>query len=67
MITPAYCALMARYAQWMNSRLHAAIAAVHFFNHGTHHRGQLTTLMFQAGIDPGVTDLPWVLRDATTR
>lgn len=169
MITPAYCALMARYAQWMNTRLHAAlaslpdeerkrargaffgsmhetcnhllwgdriwfsrftgspftngqfgrgmyadfdvlrseraatdeavqrwaetlspdwlagtlrytsavdgkervlpraVAAVHFFNHGTHHRGQLTTLMFQAGIDPGVTDLPWVLADATTR
>lgn len=30
---------------------------VHFFNHQTHHRGQVTTLLFQAGIDPGVTDL----------
>jgi uncharacterized damage-inducible protein DinB len=40
-------------------RLPAAVAAVHLFNHGTHHRGQLTTLMKQAGIDPGVTDLPW--------
>lgn len=30
---------------------------VHFFNHQTHHRGQLTTLLFQAGIDPGTTDL----------
>jgi len=29
----------------------------HFFNHQTHHRGQATTLLFQAGIDPGVTDL----------
>ena len=29
----------------------------HFFNHQTHHRGQLTTLLFQAGIDPGETDL----------
>ena len=37
-----------------------AIAAVHMYNHGTHHRGQLTTLLKQAGIDPGVTDLPWV-------
>lgn len=26
-------------------------------NHQTHHRGQITTLLFQAGIDPGVTDL----------
>jgi uncharacterized damage-inducible protein DinB len=29
----------------------------HFFNHQTHHRGQLTTLLMQAGIDPGMTDL----------
>ena len=29
----------------------------HFFNHQTHHRGQATTLLFQAGIDVGVTDL----------
>ena len=41
-------------------RLPAAAAAVHMFNHGTHHRGQLTTLLKQAGIDPGVTDLPWL-------
>jgi uncharacterized damage-inducible protein DinB len=36
----------------------AWIAATHLFNHATHHRGQLTTLLKQAGIDPGVTDLP---------
>lgn len=29
----------------------------HLFNHQTHHRGQLTTLLFQLGRDPGVTDL----------
>ena len=28
----------------------------HFFNHQTHHRGQVTTLLSQLGIDPGVTD-----------
>ena len=33
---------------------------VHFFNHQTHHRGQLTTLLSQLGIDPGVTDFPWM-------
>lgn len=32
----------------------------HFFNHQTHHRGQLTTLLSQAGADPGVTDLLWL-------
>ena len=29
----------------------------HLFNHQTHHRGQVTTLLFQAGIDPEVTDM----------
>lgn len=30
---------------------------MHFFNHQTHHRGQVTTLLSQAGADVGVTDL----------
>jgi uncharacterized damage-inducible protein DinB len=29
----------------------------HFFNHQTHHRGQVTTMLSQAGVDVGVTDL----------
>ena len=29
----------------------------HFFNHQTHHRGQVSTLFSQQGIDIGVTDL----------
>jgi len=29
----------------------------HFFNHQTHHRGQVSTLLSQRGIDIGVTDL----------
>jgi uncharacterized damage-inducible protein DinB len=47
--------------------LAAWIAVVHYFNHSTHHRGQVTTLLKQAGVDPGVTDMPWmpgVTRDA---
>ena len=36
------------------------LAVTHFFNHQTHHRGQLTTLLAQRGIDPGVTDLMWL-------
>jgi uncharacterized damage-inducible protein DinB len=35
----------------------------HFFNHQTHHRGQVTTLLMQAGVDPGSTDLIAMLRD----
>lgn len=30
---------------------------LHFFNHHTHHRGQVSTLLSQAGVDIGVTDL----------
>lgn len=30
---------------------------LHFFNHQTHHRGQVSTLLSQAGVDIGVTDL----------
>lgn len=29
----------------------------HFFNHQTHHRGQVTTLLYQSGVDVGATDL----------
>ncbi|MTI16888.1 DUF664 domain-containing protein [Rhodobacteraceae bacterium RKSG542] len=36
---------------------------MHFFNHQTHHRGQITTLLSQYGIDPGVTDLIALLPD----
>jgi uncharacterized damage-inducible protein DinB len=32
-------------------------AVTQLFNHQTHHRGQITTLLFQAGQDPGGTDL----------
>jgi len=32
-------------------------ALTHFFNHQTHHRGQVTSLLAQAGVDPGITDL----------
>src|SRR5687767_4180938 len=36
------------------------ISITHFFSHQVHHRGQLTTLLFQRGIDPGATDLIWL-------
>jgi uncharacterized damage-inducible protein DinB len=43
-------------------RAHPAWQALtHFFNHQTHHRGQVTTLLMQTGVDVGVTDLiAWV-------
>jgi uncharacterized damage-inducible protein DinB len=41
-------------------RIGMDLAVTHFFNHQTHHRGQVTTLLSQRGIDPGVTDLMWL-------
>ncbi len=33
----------------------------HVFNHQTHHRGQLTCLLSQKGLDFGCTDLPMIV------
>lgn len=35
----------------------AWLLVTHLFNHQTHHRGQITTLLSQQGIEVGVTDL----------
>ena len=54
---------MLTYTSAMDQRertLPRSLAVVHLFNHGTHHRGQLTALMTQAGLEPGITDLPFV-------
>jgi uncharacterized damage-inducible protein DinB len=48
------------YTSALTKRTHTSTlwkVVVHFFNHQTHHRGQLTTLLSQAGIDYGTTDL----------
>lgn len=39
---------------------------LHLFNHQTHHRGQATTLLSQAGIDVGVTDLLMLIPNETS-
>ena len=36
------------------------ILVTHLFNHGTHHRGQITTLLSQLGLDVGATDIPFM-------
>lgn len=33
-------------------------AVMQIFNHQTHHRGQITTLLSQLGVDVGITDIP---------
>ena len=38
------------------------VLITHFFNHQTHHRGQAHALLTARGIDPGATDLPWIIQ-----
>ena len=54
-----YLQLTMRYVNFKGvARTHPAWQALtHFFNHQTHHRGQVTTLLVQAGVDVGTTDL----------
>jgi uncharacterized damage-inducible protein DinB len=45
---------------------HFGTLLIHFFNHQTHHRGQASTLLMQAGEDVGVTDLLALIPNAAT-
>ena len=36
------------------------VIVTHMFNHQTHHRGQVTTLLSQLGLDMGTTDIPFM-------
>ena len=36
------------------------VLVTHMYNHETHHRGQLTTLLSQMGLDIGTTDIPFM-------
>ena len=57
--SPEFLTSTMRYANTKGvQRAHPAWQALtHLFNHQTHHRGQVTTLLTQAGVDVGVTDL----------
>ena len=56
---PEFLTSTMRYANTKGvQRAHPAWQALtHLFNHQTHHRGQVTTLLSQVGVDVGVTDL----------
>lgn len=38
-------------------------AITHMFNHQTHHRGQITQMLQEAGSEPGVTDFMQMMRE----
>jgi uncharacterized damage-inducible protein DinB len=58
-LTPEHLAGSIRYSNMagVSSARNFGALLQHFFNHQTHHRGQASTLLFQAGVDVGVTDL----------
>lgn len=58
-LRPHHMAVELSYGSMAGVRSTRPFAALlqHFFNHQTHHRGQVSTLLFQSGVDVGVTDL----------
>jgi uncharacterized damage-inducible protein DinB len=62
-LKPAWLAAMFEYRAASDGGLRTMpgwIAATHLFQHATHHRGQVTTMLKQAGRDIGATDLPYL-------
>ncbi|KAA1285872.1 DinB family protein [Alcaligenes faecalis] len=58
-LTPEQLGQTLRYSNMAGQSMEKdfALLVTHFFNHQTHHRGQASTLLYQAGVDIGVTDL----------
>ena len=59
-LTDAALSAKIEFKSAITKRTHAPTlwrVVLHFFNHQTHHRGQITALLSQAGVDYGVTDL----------
>lgn len=62
-LDPAWLESQFEYTSNVDSRtrfLPAWVLVMHMFNHQTHHRGQVTTLIKQLGYEPGITDIPWL-------
>ncbi|WP_226665066.1 DinB family protein [Microbulbifer aggregans] len=51
------CVISYRNTKGITAQRVTSALILHFFNHQTHHRGQVSTLLSQAGEDIGVTDL----------
>lgn len=66
-LTPAHLHATLSYTNMAGMTFRRGFGALvqHFFNHQTHHRGQVSTLLLQAGVDIGITDLYALLADET--
>ena len=61
--TDLECSLSYKNMKGVSAKKRFSSLVLHFFNHQTHHRGQATTLLFQAGVDVGITDLLMLIPD----
>jgi uncharacterized damage-inducible protein DinB len=62
-LTPPWLAEPLTYTSKIDGKTRTVLRWVlvtHMFNHQTHHRGQVTTLLSQMGLDMGSTDLPFM-------
>ncbi len=62
-LTPQWLAEPLTYRSKIDGRFRTApkwALVTHMFNHQTHHRGQVTTLLTQMGLDMGSTDIPFM-------
>jgi uncharacterized damage-inducible protein DinB len=62
-LSPAWLAEPLTYTSKIDGKTRTVpkwVLVTHMFNHQTHHRGQITTLLSQMGLDIGSTDIPFM-------
>lgn len=62
-LSPAWLAQPLTYTSKIDGKSRTVpkwVLVTHMFNHQTHHRGQVTTLLSQMGLDVGTTDIPFM-------
>jgi uncharacterized damage-inducible protein DinB len=62
-LSPAWLAEALTYKSKIDGKTRTVpkwVLVTHMFNHQTHHRGQVTTLLSQMGLDVGTTDIPFM-------
>jgi len=67
-LTPDWLEQTLTYRSKVDNRARTAphwVLVTHMFSHETHHRGQITTLLSQMGLDMGSTDIPFMPRFET--
>lgn len=62
-LSPSWLAELLTYESKIDGKTRTVpkwVLVTHMFNHQTHHRGQVTTLLSQMGLDVGATDIPFM-------